>query len=209
MSEIDEPREIPTAESVWLSLEKEQENMQIALTPDKLCAMVRSREKLNRYLVPTVVAVGVAIALGLLHNVYKIDQPWIRVGQAWTLGVLVYLFAIQSGHRNRRGIDEPCARFLERQHEERRNGYLRIRRSLFLFIPGIAACWWGRLTLARTQTTGFEHSSWLFKFCSEYWLFLMTGIALVLVWIAFGEAADKARRDRDELIQSLGIEASS
>jgi len=189
MSETEERREIRTPESVWLSLEKEDESMRIALTPDKLCAMARSREKLNSYLIPAVVAVGVAIAIGLLYNVYKVDQPWIRVGQAWTLGVLVYLFAIQFERRGRWGIDEPCARFLERQHEERRNGYLRIKRRLFLFIPGIAACWWGRLPLART---------------SEPWLVSITGIALILVWFAFGKAADKATRDRDELIRGIG-----
>jgi hypothetical protein len=189
MSETEEPGEIRTPESAWLSLEKEQGSMQIALTPDKLCAMARSREKLNTYLIPAVVAVSLAIAGRLLYNVYNIDQPWIRVGQAWTLGVLVYLFAIQFERRDRKGTDEPCARFLERQHQERRSGYLRIKRRLFLFIPGIAACWWGRPSFARTSAT---------------LLFLITGIALALVWLAFGKAADQAMRDRDELMRSIG-----
>ena len=189
MSESEKPHEIQTPESVWLSLEKEQGSMQIALTPDKLSAMARSREKLNAYFIPAVVAVGIAIAAGLLYDVYKIDQPWIRVGQAWTLGVLVYLFAIQFERRGRKGIDEPCARFLERQHEQRRSGYLRIKRRLFLFIPGVAACWWGRLSLVST---------------SESWPFLIAGIALVLVWFAFGKAADKAMRDRDAIVRSIG-----
>lgn len=193
MSEADEGREIRTPESAWLSLEKEQGNMQVASTPDKLCAMARSRHKLNIYLIPAVVAMGLAIASGLLYNVYKVDQPWIRTGQAWTLGVLVYLLASQFERRDRKGIDEPCARFLERQHEERRNDYLRIKRRLFLFIPGIAACWLGRPSLARSSGT---------------LLFLTIGIALTLVWFALGKAADKAMRDRDEVIQSIGAGSS-
>jgi hypothetical protein len=190
MSETEGPQEIRTPESVWLLLGEEQESMQIALTPDKLCAMARSREKLNRYLIPALVAVALAIAIGLLYNVYKIDQPWIRVGQAWTLGVLVYLFAIQFRGRNRKGIDESCVRFLQRQHEDRRIGYLSIRRRLVLFLPGIAACWWGRPSLARA---------------SGSWPFLIISIALVVVWLGFGAAADKALRDRDDLLRSTDI----
>jgi hypothetical protein len=202
MSETEEPQEIRTPENVWLSLEREQSTMNISLTPDQLRAMARSREKLDRYLIPSLVAVAFLIAVGLLYNVYRIDQPWIRVGQAWTLGVLVYLFAMQFQGRKCGGTDEPCVRFLERQHEERRSGYLRIKRGLFLFLPGIAACWWGRLPLA--DNLNVEGSSWLFKFYSESWLFLFIGIALTLVWLAFGKAADKAMRDRDDLLRSVG-----
>lgn len=186
MSEAEEPREIPTPESVWVSMEKEQTSMPIAITPDQLNAMARSRERLNTYLVPAAAAVGAAIAAGLLYNVYKIEQPWIRVGQAWTLGVLIYLFAVQRGGNGRRDMGEPCARYLERQHQQRRASYLRIQRRLFLFLPGIAACWWGRPSPATA---------------ADSWLFAITGTALILAWFAFGKAAEKAKHDRDALIR--------
>jgi hypothetical protein len=205
MSETEEPRETLSPESVWLSLEKkEQENMQIALTPDRLSAMARSREKLNAYLNPAIGCVALGFAAALLYNVYKIDQPWIRVGQAWTLGVIAYLFATEFEHRrSRKGINEPCARFIARQHEERSSGYLRIRRRLFLLIPGIGACWLGRLSLVRGQAGDLDHFTSRFKFDGS-WLFLITGVGLVLAWLGFGEAAKKAIRDRDELVRGIG-----
>jgi hypothetical protein len=93
MPEPDEPRASDTPEAAWRSqTEEQQPSMQIALTPDELCAMARSREKLNARVIKAVVAVTVALAGALLYNVYRIDQPWIRLGQAWTLGVIVYLF---------------------------------------------------------------------------------------------------------------------
>lgn len=84
------------------------------------------------------------VTVTLLYNVYRVEQPWIRFGQAWTLGVIVYLFEPAVGLGRRRvGAIEPCAQFLARQHEERGWGYQRIRGRLFLLIPGIVASWWG------------------------------------------------------------------
>ena len=37
----------------------------------------------------------------------------------------------------------PCANFLEREFEDKRRGFLAIRRGLFLLIPGIAATYFG------------------------------------------------------------------
>jgi hypothetical protein len=167
--------------------------------------MARSREKLNARVIRGVVAVSLALAAALLYNVYKIDQPWIRLGQAWTLGVIVYLFgpALERGRR-RTGASESCARFLERQHEERRCGYVHIRRRLFLFIPGILASWWGGGPLAAAKARGLDPSSWLFHFYAGPWLFLITAAALVLTWFAFGKAAEKAARDREEVHRSIG-----
>jgi len=207
MPEPFEPRESDTPEAAWKSqAEEQQPSMQFALTPDELCAMARSREKFNARVIGTVVAVAVALAAALLYNVYKIDQPWIRLGQAWTLGVIVYLFgpALERGRR-RTGASESCARFLERQHEERRCGYLHIRRRLFLFIPGILASWWGGGPLAAAKARGLDPSSRLFHFYAGPWLFLITAAALVLAWFAFGKAAEKAAHDREEVHRSIGL----
>jgi len=58
--------------------------MQVALTPEKLCAMARLREKLAVYLRRALIAVTIALAGAFLYNVYRIQQPWITLGQAWT-----------------------------------------------------------------------------------------------------------------------------
>jgi hypothetical protein len=130
------------------------------------------------------VAVAIVLAGVFLYNVYRIDQPWIRLGQVWTLGVLVYLLApaFEDG-RAGMGTGDPCGRYLVRQHEERRGGYLRIRRRLFLLVPGMVACWWGGGAGTR--------------------FFVMTGVALGLVFIAFGKAAEKAGRDRDDVMRAI------
>jgi hypothetical protein len=187
MPEPEELRKPDAAQSAWKSQEEGEGTMQVALTPDQIANMARSREKLNTRLAIGVLAVAVALAAALLYNVYRLEQPWIRIGQAWTLGVIVYLVAPEmEWGRRRKGSSEPCASFLARQYEERRAGYRRIRNRLFLLIPGMAATWWGRR---------LEAGPWLFVFC---------GAALVLVWLAFGKAAEKAARDSDETRRSIG-----
>jgi hypothetical protein len=187
--------EIP--KTVWREQGKEQQNMQVALTPDQLCAMARSRERLRVLVRSASLVVMAAIATGLLYDVYRVDQPWIRVGVAWTLCVIVYLFGPAFENQARpAGASEPCTFFLEREHEERRRHYLRIRNRLVLFIPGILACWFGR---APTVIKGSLASG-----PAPTWLFLITAIALVLVWFAFGKAAQQAVRDRDEIRRIAG-----
>ena len=206
MAEAEEPREPDTAETAWRSQAEEQHRkMQIALTPGELCAMAQAREKLNARVTRGVFVAMAALAALLLYNVYRVDQPWIRLGQAWTLGVIAYLFgpALERGRRSI-GAGEPCAQFLARQHEERRDGYLRIRGRLFLFIPGIAASWWGGGPLAAAKARGLDASSWVYHFCAGPGPFVIAGTALVLVWLAFGKAAEKAARESEEVRRNIG-----
>jgi hypothetical protein len=199
----DKPHEHDTPEAAWNSpKEEEHKRMQIALTPEELCAMAQSREKLNARVGLGVVVVTVALAAALLYNVYRVDEPWIRLGQAWTLGVIVYLFGPAFEHGRRpNGASEPCAQFLVRQHEERQRGYLRIRPRVFLFIPGIVASLWDAGPLARAR--GIDTSSWFYHFLAGPWPFVLNMTALVLVWFAFGKAAEKAARDREELQRAI------
>jgi hypothetical protein len=191
-----EPPESEMPQTVWRK-QGEEQNMQVVLTPDQLCAMARSRERLGSRVRSASLVVIAAIATGLLYNLYSVDQPWIRIGVAWTLCIVVYLFGPALENKARQAdASEPCTRFLEREHEERRRHYLRIRSRLFLFIPGILACWVGR---ALTIMKGSSPSG-----SAPPWLFLATAIALVLVWFAFGKAAQKAARDRDEIRRSAG-----
>ena len=87
-----EASESKVPQSVWRAPGKEQCNMQVVLTPDQLCAMARSRERLRARIGSISLVFIVAIVAGLLYNVFRVDQPWIRIGEAWTLCIVVYLF---------------------------------------------------------------------------------------------------------------------
>lgn len=207
MPEPEEPREPDTPEAAWRSQEEERRPiMPIAPAPEELCAMAQARERLNASISLGMRIVIVALATVLLYNVYRSDQPWIRLGQAWTLGVIVYLFG-SAFERGRRlvGASESCAQFLARQHEERRRGYLYIRRRLFLLIPGIVASWLGGGPLTGARARGLDPSSWLYRFLAGPWPFLITGTALVLVWFAFGKAAKKAADECEDLRRSIAL----
>ena len=174
------------------------------MQPEELAALVRSREKLNKPVYWTGVIVTILLAGAFLYNVRSAEQPWIRFGQAWALGLLACALATQLAHRGgTKGAQEPCARFLERQHEERAAGYLRLRRWLWLLIPSIAASWLGRGPLMMAKARGLDPSSWLFRFCAGPWPFLLTIAAAVLIWLAFGAAAKKATGDVEEIRVSI------
>lgn len=171
-----------TPERVWR--EQENETMNITVGAEDLARLARSREKLNRAVLWVTATVVCGLAGRLLYNVYTLERPWIRVGQAWTLGIVALFAAGLNRGAGRVAAGETCASFLERQHEERARGYRRIRMWLPLVTPGIAASWMGG---------------------AKTWAVVVTGAALVLVWVLFGEAAKKAYRDRDEVRRRAAI----
>jgi hypothetical protein len=139
-----------------------------------------------------------ALAVGFLYNVAAAAQPWIRLGQAWAFGWLAYIFGTQvEFNKGRKGIDQSCFHFLELQHEERGRSYLRIRQRIWFLVPSILVSWLGGGPLAA------DPSSWLFHFCAGPWPFILVGAILVCVWLAFGSAAGKAKRDLNELRRSV------
>jgi hypothetical protein len=205
MQEPERSREPATPEDAWISQkENEEPTMQIATTADELCAMAHSQEKLNvraRWIAAAVVALLVG---GFLYNVFSVGQPWIRVGQAWTLGVICYLYGTMLEREPRRiRTGEPCANFLEREFENKRRGFLAIRRGLFLLIPGIAVTCWGGGPVARAKALGLDPFSWQFQFATGPWPFLIIGVILAFVWFAFGKAAEKARHDQQDIRRSI------
>jgi hypothetical protein len=191
-------------ENVWKAQDEEKQAMQIRVKPEELAALVRAREKLNTFVHWAAVIVTGSLAAGSLYNVWSVDQPWIRFGQAWMFGLLAYVLGTELDYgAGRKGVNEPSVRFLESQHEERASGYLRIRRRLWLLIPSIVASWLGGGPLNLARARGLDPSSRLFQFCAGPWPFILVGACLVLVWLAFGSAAAKARRDLEELRRSV------
>ncbi len=154
----------------------------LALTPDALCALARTRERRETWLHAAVSLAVFGLAASLLFHVYAVPQPWVRVGQAWTVGVLSYLFlaGLERGPA-RREASEPCARFLESAHARRGESYRWLRQRLFLFTPGLLASWWGRAP------------------GTKVWPFVAAGAGLACVWLLLGKAADKATADCAEM----------
>src|SRR6185312_8621657 len=85
-------------------------------TANTLAALVRSREKLNTFVYWAGIAAMGSFVAGFLYNVWSADQPWIRLGQAWAFGLLAYPLGTEVKYgTGRKGVHEPCVRFLEHQ----------------------------------------------------------------------------------------------
>ena len=190
--------------NVWKAQDAKEQAGTIKIDPAELAALARSRQKLNAFVHWTAATAMGSLAAGFLYHVWSADQPWIRFGQAWAIGFLAYVFGAEFNFgEGRKGVSEPCVRFLERQHEERARGYLRMRSRLWLLLPSIVASWLGGGPMAAVKARGLDSSSWLFRFCAGPWLFVVVGAALILVWLAFGGAAAKAQRDLEELRRNV------
>jgi len=198
------PSDPDQPQSVWKTQNDETQMARIKVLPEELAALVRSRESLNTFAYWTAVTVTGLLAAGFLYNVWSGNEPWIRFAQAWALGLLAYVCGTQLQYRaGKKGAQETCVHFLERQHEERARSYLRIRRQLWLLIPSFVASWLGKGPVLMAKASGLDPSSWFFRFCAGPWPFLLIFAALALVWLAFGAAADKARRDVEEIQASI------
>jgi hypothetical protein len=147
----DESRE---AQKAWKTQDEGKHAERITFQPEELAALVRSRERLNKFTRWACVAVMTALAVGFLYNVAAAAQPWTRLGQAWAFGWLAYIFGTQvEFNKGRKGLDQSCFHFLELQHEERGRSYLRIRRRIWLLVPSILVSWLGGGPLAAAKAS--------------------------------------------------------
>lgn len=197
MNESERPS---TPEGVWKSIQgKDEGSMDITFTPDQLCAMARSRERESIWSRRILLALLIGLAGAFAYNVYSVSQPWIRLSQGWMLawtGLLIWRFRRRPP---RASATENCAGFLRREFEGKRRGLLEIRRYMFLVVPPILVSWWARGPELRMRAPGVHPSVGIYGFAAGPWPFIITGLLLVLVWLAFGLAARKAARELDEL----------
>jgi hypothetical protein len=189
-----------TPESAWKSMSEEEPGMEMTITTDQLCAMARWRERENVW--ARRVALGACVCFAALFAYYliTITQPWIRLGQAWMVGVMCFFFwgTIRRGPRRIRA-SEPCASFLQREYDGSRNTLLQVRRGIFLVLPAIAASWWGGYRAATA-----DPSSWRFHFLNSPWPYTVVLLVLLLGWLVLGKAAEKASRELENLRLGTG-----
>jgi len=60
--------------------------------------------------------------------------------------------------------------------------------------------------MARAKALGFAPSSWQFQLSIGPWPFLIIGAVLIIVWFAFGKAAEKALRDEQAFAAASKVE---
>jgi len=200
MNENEPPSTPATPEGVWKSIiEKDEAKMDIAVTPDQLCAMARSRERESVWSRRILLTLLISLAAAFAYNVFSVSQFWIRFSQGWMFAWCCLLaWRFRRGPR-RMSATESCVSFLRREFEAKRSGLLEIRRYVFLLIPGVLAAWRGGGPALRLRALGVDPSSRIYGLAAGPWPFIIIGLLLVLIWLAFGLAANKATRELDEL----------
>jgi hypothetical protein len=182
---------------------EEELGTEIAFTPDQLCAMAHSRERLSIWSRRILLILWIGIAGLSVYNVFSVTHLWARLSQAWIFAWACML--IWKSRRSVRGMSamESCTSFLQRVFEAKRSGMLEMRRYVLLLIPPILVSCWAdsvrALRLTRLRMLGVSSSSLLYEFASGPWLFIVMALLLVLIWFAFGLAAKKASRELDDL----------
>ncbi len=200
MNESDRPSTPATPESVWKSIiGKEEGDMDVTFTPDQLCAMARSRERESIRSRGVLLTLMIGLAVVFAYNVVSARELWVRLSQGWMLAWTCLLVWRFRGGPHRLSATESCASFLQREFEGKRSGLREIRRYMFLLIPPILVFWWAGGPAIRLKALGVDPSSRMYGFASGPWPFIIVGLLLVLVWLAFGLAAKKAKREFDEL----------
>jgi len=176
-------------------------------TTAEICALARRREQENVWFRRIGLLALAGLAIAFAHNTWEIDQPWVRFAQGWMLVVMtVFLFGLLRDRTGQRTSSETCAGFLLRSLQRKRDGYLALRRVVLLFIPAIAASWWGGGPALKARAMGLDPSSPYYRYLTGIWPMIATCFLLLLVWFAFSGSAKKAFAEVEALRQRIGAE---
>jgi hypothetical protein len=170
----------------------------------EICTLARRRERESVWgrSISLVALAGFAIAFA--HNTWEVNQPWVRLGQGWMLLVMtVCLWNLIRNRAHLRSTNDSCAGFLLRSLKMKRDGYLAFRRIIPLIIPAILASWWGGGAALKARAMGLDPSSPYYRYLTSVWPMLATCVLLLLVWLAFSEAAKKASAEFEALQQRV------
>lgn len=194
-----------TPEGVWKSMiEKEDESMEMTMTPDQLCAHAKWRDRENVWAHRAVSTLLMLFTGFFAYEAYSTTQSWVRFGQLWLIGVMCFYFVRLARQSPRQmGPHESCASFLEREFEGSRNTALEARRAIFLLVPAILASWWGGGPTLRLKSLGVDPSSWHFQFADGPTPLIVAGLVLAFLWFSFGHAAKKTSRQLEELRRAV------
>ena len=92
---------------------------------------------------------------------------------------------------------EPCAQFLKREFEGKRESWRAARIWILWLHPAVFAAWWGGGPALRAQQMG-NKIPWLAKLHAPVPL-IVTVSVLAFVWLACGGQARKVQREIEKL----------
>lgn len=169
-------------------------------TTAEICALARRRVRQDVWFRRIGVLVLAGSAIGYAHNTWEIEQLWVRLGLGWILIVIaVFLFGLLLDRTGHRASNETCEGFLLRSLQRKRDGYLALRRIVLLFIPGVAATWWGGGLALKAGAMGLNPSSPYYRYLTGIWPMIATCFLLLLLWLAFSVSAKKAFAELEAL----------
>lgn len=189
-------------EHVWQSeIDAEDASMNIVFTREQLDVMSRSRERESAWSHRILLTQLLILAGAFTYNVLTLAHVWLRLAQAWLLlWSVLLMWHFRNGPRPR-SSSEPCAVFLQREYEKKRDGSLQIRRFLFLLLPPILLSVWTGGPAMRLRSMGVSTESPLYAFAAGWWPLAIMFVLLGVIWLALGHVARKAARELAELRQ--------
>lgn len=177
----------------------EENQEQFHLNPDEICVKARRREQFSVAAYWTILVLAVLFAAGFIRNLIYLSQSWLIAGTAWALAALcVIAWRLLRKGPHQRHEAEPCARFLIRELEGKRDGVLWIRWLALLLFPAAVGCWLGDGPVLEARMWGVR--SPIVLQCLESPFFLLAfGLIVAFVWFAFTRHGRKISLELDRL----------
>jgi hypothetical protein len=199
---MDEPKREPSPQNVWKSqdveLDAEEEKMQF--TTEEICRRARGYDRNNLRAHRIAMVVATLLFAGFGVNLLRLGDA--KLVGATVCGVVALAYILWRSVRTgvgRMSAAEPCAHFLLRQFEGKRQWARDMRWAVLLLAPALLFGWWGNGLLLRAKGLGI-HAQWLLNLLTGSPLLIAMAAVLALLWVLF--ALEAQRLDRE--IKKLG-----
>lgn len=172
---------------------------EMPLLVDEICARARRREMLSVIAYWTVLGFTGLFATAFVWNLIQFRDPWLITGTGWALAALCFISwrLLRKGPTRIRPA-EPCAEFLRRELESKRQGFLFIRWLSVLLFPAILSSWWGDGPALRAKALGLQTPA-ILQFLRGPVPLIVSGLILAFIWFAFSRQARKVDGEIEQL----------
>jgi hypothetical protein len=185
----------PIHEQLWKS--QEEESMQISA--EEVCARARRQQRNDGRVGWALVAVTVLIVAAYIRNLTRLHDPWMLAGAAGGLvAVCCFVWISVRNYSGRKGQAEPCAQFLRRMFERKRQWAREMRWAVWLLAPAVLASWWGGGPLLAAKNLGVA-SPWLLGLAGGPAPLVVMALLLALLSLLMSLEARRLDREIDQL----------